>query len=52
MRLEWATSSKAKLEALGVAQYELREYVDLGHGASPDEIADVEAWLGRRLPPL
>lgn len=52
VRLEWATTSKAKLEALGVTKYELRQYADLGHGANQQEIADVEAWLHQRLPPL
>ena len=50
VRLEWARESARLLRELGVQSYELVEYADLGHSASMDEIADVQAWLLQRLP--
>ncbi len=51
VRIEWATQSQEKLKALGVVSYELSQYPGLGHGLSPEEFADVEAWVLERLPP-
>ena len=50
VRIEWARESATKLRALGVHEYELKEYADLEHGANLEEVNDVEAWLRRTLP--
>ena len=51
VRVEWARESARRLRELGVASYELKEY-EMGHSASMEEIADVQAWLEEVLPPV
>ena len=51
VKLEWAKESQRKLLAAGCKECVLKEYPGLGHGASPEELADVAAWVLERLPP-
>jgi predicted esterase len=50
VRVHWARESAEKLRALGLREYDLKEYPDLGHSANLEEVNDVEAWLRRTLP--
>lgn len=50
VRIEWARESGTRLRALGVLEYTLSEYEELGHSASLEEMNDVEAWLRCTLP--
>ena len=52
VKIEWARQSVESVKARGVAQYDFKEYSDMGHSASQEEIDDVRAWLARVLPPL
>jgi lysophospholipase-2 len=52
VRVEWGRESARRLRELGVREYALKEYADLPHSASMEEIEDVTAWLLNRLPPL
>ena len=51
VKIEWARESARLVREMGVATYELKEYPDLPHSASMEEIEDVKAWLLKRLPP-
>ena len=51
VRLAWAKQSRDKLLELGVDQYELKEYDGLGHGASMEELQDLEGFLLKVIPP-
>lgn len=52
VKIDWARASATELKRLGVKEYELKEYDDLGHSAHQEEIEDVEEWLQSKLPPL
>ena len=52
VKVQWARQSVELAKARGVVQYELTEYAGLGHGASQEEIEDVQKWLEQVLPPL
>jgi len=52
VNVQWARESAKMLRELGCSHYTLKEYESLGHSASMEEIADVEAWLAERLPPI
>jgi len=51
VKVEWARESARLVRELGCTSYELKEYPDLPHSASMEELADVQAWLLQRLPP-
>jgi lysophospholipase-2 len=51
VRIDWARQARQKLLELGVDSYELKEYAGLGHGANTEELADLEAFLLKVLPP-
>ena len=50
VRLEWAEQSRDKLQENGV-EVQYKSYPGLEHSVSPEEVADVQAWLLERLPP-
>jgi len=52
VRIEWARTTAEMVRSLGHTDYTLKEYPDLGHSASMEEIADVQRWLQSRLPPV
>lgn len=52
VRVEWARESAARLRELGCTDYELKEYEELGHSATMEEIADVQTFLQGVLPPV
>ncbi|KAF4318082.1 hypothetical protein BBO99_00007626 [Phytophthora kernoviae] len=49
-RYEWAQQSKQRLAAAGVKDIEFKTYPNMDHSSSPQEIADIRAWLQRVLP--
>ena len=51
VKLEAARESQSEVQKRGATNYELKVYPSLPHSVSPQEIADVSAFLGRVLPP-
>ncbi|KAL4109839.1 hypothetical protein PRIC1_001534 [Phytophthora ramorum] len=49
-RYEWAQKSKQRLADAGVKDITFHTYPNMDHTSSPQEIKDVQAWLGRVLP--
>ena len=52
VKIEWARETARLLKEMGCVDYELKEYPDLPHSASTEELEDLVRWLMKRLPPL
>ena len=52
VRIEYGRESMRRVREQGIQNYHMKEYPDLPHSASMEEIEDVTAWLKDKLPTL
>jgi predicted esterase len=52
VKIEWARETASVLKEMGCVEYELKEYPDVPHSASMEELEDLAEWLMKRLPPV